>query len=89
MSEIFKLLWAKVIIALTTNMTGLYGWLAQKALKYGGQVLLDLLEKAWNVFQRNQKQEVAKKEMDKVNADPTKKVEDRAKAYEDYLNSGN
>lgn len=70
------------------GMTGLKGWLAAQAMKYGGQVLYDFFMNIYNKFQRKLKQDVAKVNHEKVVNDPNSKVDERGKAYEDRINAG-
>ena len=70
------------------NLSGLKGWLIKQALRFGGSLLAEWLKELERKAKRSEEQQKAKQEMDKVNADPDKSAEDRAKAYENYLNSG-
>ncbi|HRH31027.1 MAG TPA: hypothetical protein PK886_03115 [Candidatus Paceibacterota bacterium] len=70
------------------NLSGLKGWLIKQALRFGGSLLAEWLKELERKAKRSAEQEKAKQEMDKVNADPDKSAEDRAKAYENYINSG-
>jgi len=70
------------------KIAGLKGWIAQAILKYGGQLLYDFIMNEWRKLKRKSEQTVAKEKLDKVVADPNSKVEERADAYSEYINSG-
>jgi hypothetical protein len=59
-------------------------YVLQYILKYGGQFIMDLLAK----YLRKKEQEKALDKLEKSEADPNSKVEERAKNYEDFINSG-
>lgn len=81
-----------VLVSLIVNklvqVAGLKGWIAKIVLKYGGRLLYDLIMNWYRKLKRQSEQTIAKEKLDKVVADPNSKVEDRANAYADYLNSG-
>jgi len=68
---------------------GPIGWLAEKIMYYGGQALLDLFNNWFRKKKREAVQEKAKEELEKVVKDPNSTVDQRAKSYEDFINSGN
>lgn len=70
------------------KIAGLNGWIAQAIIKYGGRLLYDFIMNQWRKLKRKSEQTVAKEKLDKVVADPKSKVEERADAYADYINSG-
>jgi len=57
------------------------------ALQYGGQLLLEAILNLIKKFKREKEQEAAKEKLEEVVKDPNSKPEDRARAYEDYINS--
>ena len=89
MAAFFNQLWSKLTGMILPKLGGIGGFVASKILNYGGQWLYSLLENMVKNMQRNAAQDKAKKNYDAVDKNPDLKVEDRAKAYEDYINSGN
>lgn len=81
-------LFIAALTAFITKTAGLNGWIAQAILKYGGRLLYDLIVNTWRKFTRSVDQKAAKEKLDKVVADPNSKVEERADAYADFINSG-
>lgn len=67
---------------------GIAGWFYGKVLFYGGAAILEMIEDWARRMKRAGVQEEKKKEMEKVIQKPDSTVEERAKAYEDYINSG-
>lgn len=67
---------------------GPFTWLWTKILFYGGQAIIDLASDWARKLKRTAVQEEKKKELDKVDKDPTKTPDDLGKSYEDYINSG-
>lgn len=87
MAAIFKALYDAFTVSVLTNMGGIRSWLAKMALKYGGQYLYDILLKWEKDLARAKAQEEEKKKFEEVIKKPNSSVEERAKAYEDYINS--
>lgn len=83
-----KIFFEQLIKKALIGMVGVKGWLAEKALRYGGQVLYDFVMNMYNKWQRKLKQDVAKVDHEKVVNDPNSKVDERGKAYEDRINAG-
>lgn len=57
-------------------------------LNYGGQYLIDYLMDAYTKMVRKKDQEEALKKLEEAQAKPGSTPEERAKAYEDAINSG-
>jgi hypothetical protein len=76
-----------ILTAFGASLTGVGGWFAKKILFYGGQALIDIAYEFFRRKSRDSKQDKKEKEMEQVNKDPNSTPEDRAKAYEDYINS--
>jgi len=81
-----------IVSVITSSITGFYGWALRLGMQYGGQYLYD-----WAVYElakyekgakRKREQDAAKKIYEAAEADPKSTAEDRAKAYEEYINSG-
>jgi len=66
--------------------SGLKGWVAKKAMIYGGQMLYDLVMYYWKKFERNSADKKAQEELKKVIDNPDAKIEEKGKALEDYFN---
>jgi hypothetical protein len=64
-----------------------YTWLSNLILKYGGQMLLDLLSPLFLKLKRYFPQKKAVENLEKVDSDPNSTVADKAKAYEEMFNS--
>lgn len=79
---------SKFILKTVAGMTGFKAWIVKKAMEYGGQLLVDFVSSFIKKLQRKAEQEQAKENYEKVDQDPNSKVEERAKAYEDLINSG-
>lgn len=86
--ELFKIFLNLVIQKLVTTVGGFWGWILEKVLKYGGQFLIDWFSDFFRKKKRDQEQKQALEELKKVDADPTKTVDDIGKEYEKFANSG-
>ncbi len=89
MAALWTLISEKIATYLVAYFGSGYTWLIQLALKYGGQALGDLIKVWHDKIVRAGVQAQAKIVYDKVQADPTKTAEERAKAYAEYMNAGN
>lgn len=88
MTAILEQLYAAFVKAFVSNIGGFRGWLAKLALRYGGKALFDMLSDWERKYERAKVQVQAKKEYETVVKNPQSTVEERAKAYEAYINSG-
>lgn len=84
---------AKSVIKLIASKIAAYiggplAWLWSQILYYGGQALYDFISNWIREAKRDKVQESAKETYDKIQADPTKTLEEKAKAYADYQNAG-
>lgn len=82
-SEIMK----QVAKYLTAQLGSGYAWIVGMVLKYGGQALLDLVQPLWVKIKRYFPQKEALKKLEEKQNDPNSSVEDRAKEYENVINS--
>lgn len=65
------------------------GILIKYVLKYLETTLPKVIQEWKNKKERELAQAEAKKKLDSVNNDPNASAEQKAKAYEDFINSGN
>ena len=88
MTEAIKAFILKLIASMTSKLGGVAGVVVRYVLNYGGQVILDALADWQRKAQRDAAQKKAAEEYKKIEAKPDSTVEERAKAYEDYMNAG-
>lgn len=88
MSAMFSALWAILMKAILENMTGLKGYIGKYALQWGGQALADMFADWERKHERQKVQQAEEVKYEKVKTDPKSTAAERAKAYEDYINSG-
>ncbi len=89
MSAVFwKELIKKLVQILLPKATGIYAWIAELALKYGGQALLDLLAPILEKIKRAGPQKEALEKLEEVDKKPEATAEDVGKAYQDAMNAG-
>jgi len=80
--------WTAFIAAVTASATGIGGTIIRVVMKYGGQYAYDWIMLTLKKFTRKTKQDEAIAKQDEVQANPDSTLEERAKAYEDVINSG-
>lgn len=74
--------------AVAKYIGGPLAWVYEKIMIYGGQALLDLAQDWVRKLKRQNEQDKAKKEFEKVINNPDSTVEERAAEYEKYMSSG-
>lgn len=78
-------------VSTLAGLTGFYAWAATQVARFGGRYLYDWVNWAWNTWQnsnaRAKSQEEAKKKFEAIDNDPEKTDEEKAKAYQDFINS--
>jgi hypothetical protein len=79
---------AKLIVAQVLKLQGFQAWVAQMALRFGGQALLDFVSKLFKDKKRDAEQEKERKELEDIAKNPEKTPEEIAKEYADAINAG-
>lgn len=88
MAAALKALLSKFVASLTSGLGGFLGVVAKYVLNYGGQVILDAMVEWQKKREREAAQKKAAEEYKEVQKKPNSTVEERAKAYEKYINAG-
>lgn len=83
-----KVLLSRLIASITSGLGGALGVVAKYILNYGGQVILDALADWQKKKEREAAQKKAADAYMEVQKKPNSTVEERAKAYENYVNAG-
>ena len=77
-----------LIMKFAVKLGGIQGWVVSKLLSFGGDILVEWYHDLMKKKSRESEQDKKLEEMNQVIKKPESTPEERAKAYEDYINSG-
>lgn len=89
MPAYLKAILEQLIVKVTAGMAGAQAFAVAWLMRLGGQFLWDNYQVLQKKFERWREQSAAKKKYDEVMKNPEASPEERDKAYEEYINSGN